>query len=55
MAFKLKVKKCTPSLFSPSVGVQFTPKLGNHAHTKQRKATPTQLLQLNVKFKRLSC
>jgi len=51
---KLRVKKCTPSLFSQSIVGQFTPKwyirLGKHAHSKQRQTTPTHTQLFHVKF-----
>jgi len=30
-------------------------RLGKHVHSKQRKTTPTQLLQFHVKFMRMPC
>ena len=50
---KLRVKKCTPSLFLQSVVGWFTQKvvrLGEHAHSKQKKTIPTWTQQFHVKF-----
>jgi len=47
-----------PSLFSQIVIGQLTPmliRLGKHAHSKRRKATPTQSLLFHVKFMCLPC
>jgi len=54
MAFKTESKEICPALlFSQSVVGQFTPpkwwRLA-HAHSKERKDIPTQLLQFHVKF-----
>jgi len=48
---KVREKKCSPFLFSQSIVGQFTPskvvRLAKHAHSKHRKATPTQPMQFH--------
>jgi len=58
MAFKFKVKKCTPIfVFAKCCWLVHSKvvRLGNNAHSKQRKATPTQTLQFHVKFMYMPC
>jgi len=51
----LKVKKCTPSLFSQSVVGQFTPKWLASMHTANREKPLPHKLQFHVKFMCVSC
>jgi len=44
MAFKIELGSSFESV-----------RLGKHAHSKQRKATPTQPLQFHVKFMCMAC
>ena len=53
---KLRIKKCTPSLFSHSSVGEFTSKwLGKDAHNKQRKVTPTLPLWFHMTFMWMPC
>jgi len=59
MAFKIEGKEMWPAFVFAKCGWSVRSikvvALGKHAHSKQRKATPTQLLQFRVKFMCMSC
>jgi len=58
IAFKFKGKEMHPIFVSAkccwSIHSQVV-RLGKNAESKQRKATPTQILQFHVKFKYMRC